>query len=227
MHVGSVRFDRARNQLINEPDDRGFAGQILEPLRVLLGRLGSAANIVEQDPAGVALLGFGVEAIERGFQLDRHRDHHDHRPAQCRRNRIPREGIERVRHRNDGGLVVLRDRQGVRLAQKLWLQPVAVKRFLGIILEAGDRRLDELGQRAGEAALADHAELRQDPVEAAAGFRGDMAGPLQRAVIDQPLRDKDGAEPRQLVGSLGRGWLACQRGKCFYCHSRDNSLWAG
>ena len=46
--VGGMGLDRAGDQLVDQPDHRRLAGQILEPLGILLGRLGVGDDLVEQ-----------------------------------------------------------------------------------------------------------------------------------------------------------------------------------
>ena len=47
MDVRGVRFDRPRDQLIDEPDDRRLTRKVFQPLRIFFGRLGVSDHLVE------------------------------------------------------------------------------------------------------------------------------------------------------------------------------------
>ena len=70
--VGGLGLDGAANDLVHQPDHRRLAGEVLQPLGILLRRRSLAGS-------GGGILGdFRVEAFEGSFQLDRHGDDRTH-----------------------------------------------------------------------------------------------------------------------------------------------------
>ncbi len=65
VNVRGMRLDGAGNQLVDQPDHRRFAGEVLEPLGILLGRLGIDDNLAEQ--ATGLILGLGIKALKSGL----------------------------------------------------------------------------------------------------------------------------------------------------------------
>ena len=118
MDVRGVRLDRPRDQLIDEPDDRRLAGEVLEPLCILFRRLGVGDHVVEHLLGIAALAEFGIEPIERGFELDRHGDRDRDRSAKRRRDGVTGEDVERIGHRKGRPIIVRRDRQCANPAQE-------------------------------------------------------------------------------------------------------------
>ncbi len=154
MHVRGLGFDGAGNQLIDQADDRGFAGEVLEPRDVLFGRLGTAGRVF-QDLGGIpVVLGVGIEALEGSLELERDGDGDLDALAESRRHRVTRELVERIGHGEHRAVGGLGDRQGVRLAQELRIQPVDEKRRVGIIGGADQWRVEEQCQRFGKALIA-------------------------------------------------------------------------
>ena len=202
--VGGVGFDRARDHLVDEANDRRLAGEVLEAFGVLLGRLGIGDDLVEQGVAVALLHRLRVKPIECGFELDRHRDRDRDRPPERRRDGVAGKHVERVDHRQDGALAAFRDRHRVRFAEKFRPQPVDEQRLLGIVSRRDKRRRNKLRQGFGEPALADQPELRQHPVEPAPGLGGDAARALQGALVDGAAVDQDRAEPGQRLGGVLR-----------------------
>jgi len=139
-------FYRPCDQLIDEPDHRCFARQILEAFGILFGRFGVGQHLVEQRRAVARLLGSGIKPAEGGFQLG-NGDHHG--MAECRRHRITGKDIKRVGHGKGRTTVGSRNRQRAHLAQELDLQPVEKQRCVRVVAGFHQRRPDQLRQRFG------------------------------------------------------------------------------
>ncbi len=123
MHVRGMGFDGASDHLVDEPDHRRLAGEIFEAFGILLGRLVIGHNLVQHRLAIAGLDRFGVEPVERAFELDRHGDGNRDRPAKGCRHRLACKDVERIDHR-EHRLLAVGNRQRVHLAQKFWPQPV-------------------------------------------------------------------------------------------------------
>ena len=121
MDVRGVRFDRPRDQLIDEPDDRRLAGEVLEPLRVLFRRLGVGDQVIEHLVGFAALAEFGIEPLERGFELDRHGDRDRDRSAERRPDGVAGKDVERIGHSKGRPTIPRGDRQCANPAQKFRL----------------------------------------------------------------------------------------------------------
>ncbi len=113
--------------------------------------------------------------------------------------------FERIGHRQGGPLLAGADRQSVRAAQELALQPVDEQGLVGIICHRGDRCREQLRKRLGEPALADQPELGQHPVEPAAGLGRDAPGAVQGALVDRSAVEKREAELRERLLGIHRG----------------------
>jgi len=67
MYIRSVRLDGARDQLIDETDNRSLAGEVLEPLCILFDRLGSTDNLLKQAGRIAGRIGLGIQPVSCGF----------------------------------------------------------------------------------------------------------------------------------------------------------------
>ena len=93
----------------------------------------------------------------------------------------------------------------MHLAQEFGPQPIDEQGLVGVVCRRHQRCCDQLRQRLGEPALADQTELRQHPVEPAAGLGGDAARPLQRPLIEGAAVDQRRTKPGQRLGGILRG----------------------
>ena len=130
--VGRMSLDGARDQLIDQPDHRRFARQIFEALGVLLGGL-ALGNRLVQHRALIGPVGLCIEPIEGRIEFHRNGNRDSDPPAERRRNRIAREDIERVGHREGHAILAFTDRHCASPAQELRLQPLGEKRRFRIV----------------------------------------------------------------------------------------------
>ena len=70
MHIGGMGLHRPRDQLVDEPDHRRLARQILEALGILLSRLVIRYHVVKQSGVVAVLICGRIEPVEGGFQFD-------------------------------------------------------------------------------------------------------------------------------------------------------------
>ena len=119
MHVRSVGFNGPRDQLVHQPNDRGLAREILEPLGVFFGWRGIGNHLVEHRLGVNAFSLFGIKPIEGCFEFDRDRDRDRDRASECGGDSAAGKGVERIGHRQNRALTIVGDRQGTRPAQKL------------------------------------------------------------------------------------------------------------
>ena len=206
MDVGGMGFDRARDHLVDQADHRRLAGEVLEPLGILLGGLGVGDDLVQHRLA----VAFRRPARNKAGRVPL-RARSAPRPRPRPAGRCAAATALRVNTSSGSTiastapLVALGDRQRVRLAQEFGPQPIDEQRLVGVVCRRHQRCRDQLRQRLGEPALADQAELRQHPVEPAAGLGGDAARALQGALVDGAAVDQRRAEPGQRLGGILRG----------------------
>ncbi len=204
MDVGRLGLDRAGDDLVDQPDDRRFAGEILEPLGILLMRLAAAFEIADDLVPADTLL--GIEAGERGIELDRHTDLEGDMTAGRGGDDLASKAVDRVSHGDRHRPVIGGERDCMDLAQELRLQPIRQDRFLRIALGTGDLEAeqDRIGFR--EAALRDEAELDQHEIEPLSGLGRDTPGTVERLRIDEAVLQQ------QLDERVDRGFRGVEGG---------------
>ncbi len=191
--VGGALLDRARDDAVDDAHDRRLGGEVAQALDVVLG-------------AELALLARGLDdladraaaaehALERGLDVGRHADPGQHRLAGEQLHRADRVAVERVGHRDREAVLGLGERQDARLLEEVGAHPLAVQRQVGIVGLARERQLEQLGERLGDVALGDQAELRQQHVEALVvglldPLRAGEPGAVEPAALAQPLAER-------------------------------------
>jgi hypothetical protein len=153
MNIGSVRFHGARDQLIDQPDDRRLAREILEPLGIFLDRLSVGRDFIE-DRAVVSFLGLGVEPLESGVDLDRDRNSHGHGLPERGRDRLAGKAVERIDHGQENAVRLGFYRHGPGPAQELRLEAIGEKRLVGVLSRMHERDVQQLCQALGQGAFA-------------------------------------------------------------------------
>ena len=98
MDIRRTRFDGTGNELVNEADDRRLTRKVLEPLGIFFGRFAISNDLAELRATFSPLLGFGIKAVERGFELERNSDGDRHGPTDRRGDRIADKPVERIGH---------------------------------------------------------------------------------------------------------------------------------
>jgi hypothetical protein len=134
MNVGCLGLHRAGDDLVDQPDHRRLARQILQPLGIFLQPLRLAIARL------AALFGLGIVAIqpvESGLELDRQGHFEPHRLAGGSGDRLRGEAIERIGHCQNQRIAVQRHRHSARGAQKTRGEPVG-KQTLFRVAVAGD-----------------------------------------------------------------------------------------
>ena len=136
-------------------------------------------------------------ALERGLDVGRHADPGQHRLAGEQLHRADRVAVERVGHRDREAVLGLGERQDARLLEEVGAHPLAVQRQVGIVGLARERQLEQLGERLGDVALGDQAELRQQHVQALVvglldPLRAGEPGAVEPAALAQPSRRAPG-----------------------------------
>ena len=94
--VRGLGLHRAGDDLVDQPDHRRLAGQVLQPLGILLQRIAPGFAIAV---ARGGVLG-GAQPVQRRLQLDRHRHLDAHRQAGGGGDGIGGEAVERVGQRH-------------------------------------------------------------------------------------------------------------------------------
>ena len=118
MDVGRAHLERVGDDEAHEPDHRRFGGEVLQLLDVgIEGELVDARLDVADDLA-LRRLARAVEALERGLELGRDRDHRLHRAPRHHLERADRVLVGGIGHRQRDLAVVLAQRQRARLAQE-------------------------------------------------------------------------------------------------------------
>ncbi len=194
VNIRSPALDGLRDQLVDEADQRRFAGQVAETLGVILDR-GRGTDILD---GGVGMTVFRfVETLKRSLDVDRDGNAAFHFQPRRNRDRGGREIVERIGHR------VVRQGNGnrPRLAQEF--QPEAARQDgrLGIVGGRGEFQRQKRGARFRQGAFADQAELGEHGVETRAAFGRGAAGALKPLGVEQTLFDKIG---RQRIHHLVR-----------------------
>ena len=126
--------------------------------------------------------------------------------AERRRDRVAGKDVERIGHGERRAILGRGNRQRTRPAQEFGPQPIEKQRRVGIVRDRHERNPDQLCQYLGKPALADQAELGQHVVEPAAGFTGDAARAVERALVDRAAGEEGRAKPCHGAGGVLGGW---------------------
>ena len=159
MDIGRLRLDRTRDQQVHQADHRGLAGKVLQALGVVLQR---------RIEAGVArcLIGLRIQAVQCGFQFDRHGDFQPHLPFGRHRSRRRSERIERVGRGQHQRIAIGGERNRPRMAQEPAVQPVRQHRLgRGVPIGRRNGNPEQSCIRVGEAALGHQAKLDQHRIQ--------------------------------------------------------------
>ena len=158
MNVGGARLHATRDQLIDQSDQRRFAGEILEALGVVLERdFGAAREIGRCGLAGAVAV--SVEPLECRLEIDRKGDRDLDASSRGRSDRRVGETIERIGERERDRSLVQADRQRSCLAQEFRAQALGQDRRVRIILRCDKLQSEDLRRRLREGAVADQAKL--------------------------------------------------------------------
>ena len=98
--------------------------------------------------------------------------------------RIDRKAAERVRHREDDGFIVDRQRQHVRIPEKARANPFFQHRQVGIVARANQRQVEILCDGFRKVALRHQAKARQNLDEAFGGFGAQAQRAVERAGVE-------------------------------------------
>ena len=154
MNVGGPLLQRIGDDQADQPDDRRFGGQILQLLDV-----GEHAVFIDDpgfdpvDDLAERRLVAAVQALHRGVEFVRQREQRPDRAAGDHRERVDRELIGRIGHRQHELVFVFLDRQRVRLAQKARAHAFFEDGEFRIGVGFDDVQSELLGERVGDFAL--------------------------------------------------------------------------
>ena len=186
--VGRARVDGARDDAVDEADDRRLAGAVPQPLQVMLAG-------IDLDDGLLAAVGprvLGIEGRDQTLEFRRRDDLETERMVDDEANGLHRHLIERVDHRQDQGVALDPQRHDAVLGDETRRQLVRkqthVRRFVWPI----EGHVQELRQARGEIPIGHDAELRQHLIEAIAGRFGDALRPLQRQRIERAAGQEAG-----------------------------------
>ena len=159
--VGCARLDGSRDDLVDQADDRRFAGEVAQPLDIGIKHIEVCRHVVAGSIVR-ALTGLAtVQSIERCFQLGRYCDRAPNRSPDQQRDCIFGKPVERVGHGHEQAVWCVGDWQQARFAQESEAQTILKQRPLGIFLGADERQLEDSGGRFGEVAFGNQAEFSQ------------------------------------------------------------------
>ncbi len=139
MNVGGIGLDRPRDELIDQPNHRRLAGQVLQSFGIFLQRLSCARLRLVRLAVG------RIQPLECCLQFNWHGYFKFDAPAAGRRNGGRREFVERISRREHQRPIFDSDRQGARLAQEARRQHVGEQRLGGRIARRCRHRQLEQG----------------------------------------------------------------------------------
>ena len=188
MDVGGLRLDRAGDDLVDQPDDRRLARQILEPLRIILEHLPARRLRVRRFFARTR---FRIEAVECVFEFDRDRDLADDGTSGRCRDGCRREAVQRVGHRQHERAVMRGHWDDARMAEEGRLQAIRYNCLRWVAIRGHDRQAKHGTISFGEAALSDQSQLDEHAFQGLAVLVRHLTGALDRLEIALATRDQD------------------------------------
>ena len=188
--VGGAHVERVGDEQADQADDRRLGRQVLQLLHVGVEGEFVAARLDVADQLALRRLAAAVEALERGFELGRHRDHRPHRASGDHLEGADRVGVGRIDHRQRHLGLVLAQRQRARLAQESRRHAFLEDRELRIAGDIDHRQLELDGQRLGHVALGDHAKRDQQRAEPLAGFLLEAQRAFERRRVELAAFDQ-------------------------------------
>ena len=206
--IGSLHVDGARDQVVCEPDDGGFARQILQAAHVLVAGLPRTSLLLRSQGAGAA-----VDLLDGALDdAGGHQARFDG-PAEQEPNRRNGIGVEGIGGGNDNGLTIFAERNQAVAGEKVELQMLGQQGHLGQVLGFRQRHAEELGQQPGQLDVRQQAEPGQDQIKALArlllGALGAVHGQLiERVALDEKSRQRVN---ELLTARVRRANLRCSR----------------
>jgi hypothetical protein len=194
--VRGAGFHRLLDQLVDQANDRGLAGQILEVLDVVLGDL---PQVGVQVVALVLGLGF-VEAIQGGVDLAGQRHALQQGLAGGQSHHLHDEAVGRVGEGDFEPVLLLAQGQHLAVLQEAQTQGLAGHRLGGEGLRLRQFQTQDLGHGLGHVALGDQAETHQHPDQGIGPFLPQALGAIQ-VILTKPSRGLEVVDD-----ALGGGW---------------------
>ena len=126
MDVGGLHLGGARDQIMHQPDDRRFAGEILQAADIFLVAVIRVNGPVIRPALGRAGAAIKMRDPDRHFGLGHHRRLDPAAEQECQRGYG--FGVERVGHRHDHALAIILDRDDLGRGEEGDLQFVRKQR---------------------------------------------------------------------------------------------------
>ncbi len=181
------------DDLVDHPDHRGLARQILEVLDIVLRYFA--------EPGGeVLLLGLvlalRVEAVQSQLDLRGQTDGARHWFADGQGHRIQGKGIGRVRHDDDKLRLVLPQREHPRVLEKTQAQGLRRYRQLRVVRRLRQWDVQNLGKRLRQVPLRDQTQASQHAQDRIAALLDQPAGSGQVRAPELAALPEEGEDVR-------------------------------
>jgi hypothetical protein len=191
MDVRGALVDRPEDQLVNQPDNRRLARQVFQAISIdgVIIRAGRHIHRFGCDHFVAAM-----KPLDRRFQFRRHGDAGLHRPLGEHADRLDREAIERIRHRQRDAVGIHRQRQDMRFFQEARADLVLQNRQVGIVALSDQGQTEMAGHCRREVSFGDKAQPRQELEQPLGRVGLEPKGPVETARVELPRLDERLAE---------------------------------
>ena len=192
VNVGRPQVGRARNQFVDDANDRRTAGQVLEAPDVVFD---VAVAIAGEDLDRPVRRLCRVKHVDRPLDDAWLGDAHEDLAAGGKADRIDRVIVERISHREDNTVFVICQRQDAVFAQEARAKPLGQHRFLRHIAGLDEVRAENAGGDLRDILLTDEPQLGQEadqpPVATVAQtLRARQAGGVDLAEFGKPFTEQ-------------------------------------
>ena len=156
--VGGAGFDGARNQRVDEADDRGFAGAFAQAREVGLGDFLDVLPC----PARLRGVGAGIEAAEGFFDVGGDGCLDLHAQARCEAQGVAHVGVQRVGECDGQRVFGGAQRHGAGVAQEAFADGVGQDGLEREVVGHRGRNREGCGEGRDEFAFRHEAEFEED-----------------------------------------------------------------
>ncbi len=194
MDVGGARLDRAADEMIHQPDDRGIAGTVADAVGIFGGCLRDVARGLRRYLMQARLAG-AVQSFEGGFEIGRQRHAANDGPSRGEAGRFGGVVVERIDHRDRQSVRAVAERQDLVLAQELPAEVIGKHGFARIVGGRGHGEVHQRREPLGDVVFGGKPQPREDDFEPFAAFVREPQGALRTGgrelgVFDQPVEER-------------------------------------
>ena len=195
MWMSEARGSSALDQVIDEPDDRRLAGEVLEALDVL-GFVGIGSRLDVIDDLSEHGLAAAIQPFDGRQDLGTEPERRFDGLAVGQFKGMHHVAVLRRGHGDQEPVGVFPDRHHMRGLQELDRDLLLTQRRLGIIRGADERQVQEDRERLGQVAIREEPELDQHGAQVFAATVGEPDGVLQTLAGDLAVGEEVFTEAR-------------------------------